>query len=52
MSALQRVLVGVGLVKRVLVDVGFAKGIGKCRPSKRVLVDDGLASASEVFTGR
>ncbi len=45
-------LVGVGLVKRVLVDVGFVKGIARCRSSKRVLVDDGLASTSEVFTGR
>ncbi len=52
MSALQRVLVGVGLTKKVLVDIGFAKGIGRCWPSKRVLVDGGLASASEVFTGR
>ncbi len=52
MSTSQRVLVGVGLAKRVLVDVGFAKGIGRCWSSKRVLVDGGLASASEVFTGR
>ncbi len=52
MSTLQKMLVGVGLTKRVLVDVGFAKGIGKCWSSKRIQVDDGLASASEVFTGR
>ncbi len=52
MSASQRVLVGVGLAKRVLIDVGFAKGTGRCRPSKRVLVDDSLAGASEVFPGR
>ncbi len=52
MSALQRVLVGVGLAKRVLVDVGFAKGIGRCRLFKKVLVDDSLASALEVFTKR
>ncbi len=52
MSTLQRVLVGVGLAKRVLVDVGFAKGIGRYRSSKRVLVDDDLASALEVFTER
>ncbi len=45
-------LVGIGLAKRVLVDVGFAKGIGRCRLSKRILVDDGLASTSEVFTRR
>lgn len=52
MSALQRVLIDVGLAKRVLVDMSFAKGIGKCRPSKRVLIDDGFGSASEVFTRR
>ncbi len=49
---MQRVLVGVGLAKRVLVDIGFAKGTGRCRPFKRILVDDGLANALEVFTGR
>ncbi len=45
-------LVGIGLAKRVLVDVGFAKGIGRYWPSKRVLVDGGLTTASEVFTER
>ncbi len=39
-------------LQRVLVGVGFAKGISRGRPSKRVLVDDGLANVSEFFNGR
>lgn len=50
MLALQRVLVAISLMKKILVNVTFAKNIGRCSLSKRVLVDDGLASASEVFT--
>lgn len=52
MSALQRLLIGVDLTKRVLVDIGFVKGTGRYWLSKRVLIDDGLASVSEVFIGR
>ncbi len=51
MLTLQRVLVGVSLAKRVLVDVGFAKSIGRYWSSKKVLVDDGLTNVAEFFTG-
>ncbi len=33
--------------QRVLVDIGFAKGTGRCRPCK-VLVGDGISGALEI----
>ncbi len=52
MLALQRVLIGVGLGKKVLIDIGFAKSISRYWSSKKVLVNNSFASISEVFTRR
>lgn len=52
MSALQRMLIGVNLTKRVLVGIGFAKIISRCWPFKKILVDNGFTSVSKVFTRR
>lgn len=52
MLALQRVIVGIGLTKKILVDIGFIKSISRYWFSKKVLVDNGFANTLEVFTKR